>query len=146
MLCHVCREAAVGRCPACGLYYCAEHGRGICADCAAEQIQVRPRLRPRRPAPAKQVTATPPEPEGSAVGVCGRCGAPAKGACPLCRDFYCEGHAGWRDVLIGDCTMRQGICARCAGRPSWGGLQLRWALAWLVLGLGVALTCVWLGW
>jgi hypothetical protein len=145
VLCHVCRDAAVGRCPLCRLYYCSQHGRGICADCAAEQVQVQPRWRVRRAAPPEQVTATPPKTATPLTGTCRRCGAPAKGACPLCRDLYCAAHGGWRAVAIGDCTVRQALCARCAGPPSWGGLQLRWALAWLLLGLGLALTCFWLG-
>ncbi|MCI0462649.1 MAG: hypothetical protein L0Z62_37345 [Gemmataceae bacterium] len=137
MLCHVCRDAAVGRCPACGLYYCAEHGRGLCSDCVAEHVQARPRVRVRRVAPSAVAPGKAPDAQPRGVGVCGRCGGPAKAVCPLCHQLYCEAHGGEREVAIGDCTMKQMVCARCSG-PRWP------VLAWLLLGLALALTCFWL--
>jgi hypothetical protein len=45
MLCHVCREPAIGQCRNCGLFYCAEHGRVYCITCDERTVVRRPAQR-----------------------------------------------------------------------------------------------------
>lgn len=42
MLCHICREPAIGQCRTCWRFYCASHGNVECETCAASRKRAQP--------------------------------------------------------------------------------------------------------
>src|SRR5262252_7166308 len=64
MLCHICKEDAVGQCKTCGKFYCPQHGDVICQSCSSA-VQTQEPKPPVQPAPA------------SLGHVCYKCGTPA---------------------------------------------------------------------
>ncbi|MCI0462648.1 MAG: hypothetical protein L0Z62_37340 [Gemmataceae bacterium] len=100
MRCYLCGEAALGQCRICSQFYCAEHGRVFCMDCADQAVFSRPKP-PARPATrgARRAEA------------CYQCGQPAEQACGRCGRYYCPAHA--------DSVGNQATCRRCASRRFW---------------------------
>ncbi|MCC6418570.1 MAG: hypothetical protein IT429_10070 [Gemmataceae bacterium] len=101
MLCHICREPAIGQCQNCNLFYCAEHGRVYCVSCDDRAVARRPPARP---------PAVVSRSEGRGA-TCYHCGRPAERGCLRCGRFFCPDHS--------DLTTTQRMCGRCASRRFW---------------------------
>jgi hypothetical protein len=138
MLCYACGEPAMSQCQNCGLFYCANHGRVYCAGCKAlEQIAPGP---PRDSGPTGGTMAIRPSSAEPAapLGRCYACGTPSDRVCRLCGAVFCGEHRGWRPVPIGRYTMRQIVCARCAGPPSQLSVQMMLLIAGALILLALA--------
>lgn len=107
MLCHVCREPAIGQCKNCNMFYCAKHGRVYCVTCDDRALAA--------PPGARSLSG-----EGRGA-TCYRCGRPAERACNRCGRFFCGDHA--------DPTSHRLTCRRCASKRFWLTVGLALAVA-----------------
>jgi hypothetical protein len=126
MICHVCREQAVGQCKECLKFYCARHGDGVCVRCG-EAIASAPKPPPDLDLRLPEYRPIERREEPGAAGPrCYKCSGVAVGACSKCGQFYCARHRGGSSFFD---NTRQGwfqegrvLCEDCLGSVNTSGM------------------------
>jgi hypothetical protein len=117
MLCELCQSEAVGRCRACGVAYCADHGGSYCYRCSAAVTAAEPgKIRrgtgvvsgDRDPRPSGKGYLQCPTTERPTIHLedpgppaCRLCGALARKVCRNCHGLFCPEHG--KGELCLDC-------------------------------------------
>ena len=113
MICHVCKQQAVGQCKSCGKFYCGQHGDVYCTPC-------RTAIQPAEQAIERKVkSGATGEPELAAPRqiagpLCYACRSSAERACSKCGVFFCPQHGGlyatrqsWSAPLCEPCAKEE---------------------------------------
>ena len=93
MICHVCKQQAVGQCKSCGKFYCRQHGDVYCTPCSTN-------IKPEEQAIKREVEfGASGEPKLAtsqqiAGPRCYACQCSANRACSKCGVFFCPQHGG----------------------------------------------------
>ncbi len=168
MLCHVCRNDAVGQCKGCGKFYCSDHGDLLCVRCSAsarpfegqkgregqfglsaDVVPERPGEITDRPVPAQ----TGPKAAGYSGSTCFDCGAAAAAACGKCGRFHCPTHGKRRaDVSTGEGGLSGiNLCYLCyaeitsARQVGWPAVILGWVMV-VIVAVSILVFMMYMGW
>ena len=93
MICHVCKQQAVGQSKRCGKFYCEQHGDVYCTPCrtAIQPAEQAIERKVKSAATGEPELATPRQIAGP---LCYACRSSANRACSKCGVFFCPQHGG----------------------------------------------------
>ena len=124
MICHVCKQQAVGQCKSCGKFYCEQHGDVYCTPCSTN-------IKPAEQAIKREVEfGASGEPKLAtsqqiAGPRCYACQCSANRACSKCGVFFCPQHGG---LYASRQSWSVPLCEPCA-ETERGWLTCMWIYA-----------------
>ena len=124
MICHVCKQQAVGQCKSCGKFYCGQHGDVYCTPCrtAIQPAEQAIERKVKSGATGGPELATPRQIAGP---LCYACRSSANRACSKCGVFFCPQHGG---LYASRQSWSVPLCEPCA-KTERGWLTCMWIYA-----------------